>query len=117
MAVTVTNTSLAIETIQELTGNSQVASPAEVFNITPTRANSKICIYILEGGSTGAVTFSLAAGAFWAAGVALTGSVGANKPYLLFVETAKYLSATGKLVLTLTAATTLVAKVGFVELP
>lgn len=94
----------------------------EEFVITPTRRNEQTVIDIMYTTDTG-VTFSLAPGAFWAAGVALTGAVTVAKHNLLFVETAKYLQADGTMILTLIPAinkallTDHVAEVGFFELP
>lgn len=95
----------------------------EVFKITPTRRMGQTCIVVYNITGHGSLTFSLAPGAFWAAGVALTGVVAAATHTMLFVETAKYLQADGTMLLTLTPAaakkltTNHVAKVAFLELP
>jgi len=94
----------------------------EEFVITPTRRNEQTVIAIMYTTDTG-VTFSLAPGAFWAAGVALTGAVTITLLNLLSVETAKYLQADGTMILTLIPVvnkallTDHVAEVGLVELP
>ena len=59
------------------------------------------CIFIKEAGGVAGANFSLAPGAFWAAGVALTGTLTESKVNLLQVETAKYLDAAGKLQLSI----------------
>lgn len=96
----------------------------EVFKITPTRRMGQTCIAVYNITGQGDMTFSLAPGAFWAAGVALTGVVADGDGYtLLFVETAKYLQADGTMLLTLAPAagkkltTNHTAEVCFVELP
>lgn len=66
------------------------------FEIIPTRRMGQTCIFIKELGGVAGATFSLAPGAFWAAGVALTGAITELLVNLLQVETAKYLDADGK---------------------
>lgn len=66
------------------------------YEITPTRRMGQTCIFMKEAGGVAGANFSLAPGAFWAAGVALTGILTASKVNLLQVETAKYLDAAGK---------------------
>jgi len=97
----------------------------EVFKITPTRRMGQCCIMVYNTvtAAPGDMTFSVAPGAFWAAGVALTGIVADESYTLLFVETALYLQADGTILLTLAPATgkklttNHIAKVSFVELP
>jgi len=100
----------------------------EVFKITPTRRMGQCCIMIYNTADAGDMTFSIAPGAFWAAGVALTGTINGNTApdcgyTLLFVETALYLQADGTILLTLTPVAsgrlvdTHTAEVCFVELP
>ena len=94
----------------------------EEFVITPTRRCEQTVIAIMYTTDTG-VTFSLAPGAFWAGGVALTGDVTITLLNLLSVETAKYLQANGTMILTLIPVvnkallTDHVVEVGLVELP
>jgi len=94
----------------------------EEFAITPTKRNEQTVIAI-QYVTTAGLTFSLAPGAFWASGVALTGAVTITLLNLLFVETAKYLQANGTMVLTLIPVvnkdliTDYAAKVGLIELP
>jgi len=94
----------------------------EEFVITPTKRNEQIVIDIYYPTGT-SLTFSLAPGAFWAAGVALTGAVTLALHNLLFVETAKYLQADGTMILTLiplvaeALLTDDAAEVGLFELP
>ena len=97
----------------------------EVFKITPTRRMGQCCIMIYNTATAtpGDMAFSVKAGAFWAAGVALTGIVADEGYTLLFVETALYLQADGTILLTLAPAaakqltTDHTAEVCFVELP
>jgi len=94
----------------------------EEFVITPTKRNEQTVIDIYYPTGT-SLTFSLAPGAFWAAGVALTGAVTLAKHNLLFVETGKYLQADGTMILTLiplvaeALLTDDAAEVGLFELP
>jgi len=94
----------------------------EEFVITPTRKTELTVIAIMYTTDTG-MTFSLAPGAFWAGGVALTGAVTITLLNLLSVETAKYLQADGTMILTLIPViakallTDHAAEVGLVELP
>lgn len=97
----------------------------EVFKITPTRRMGQTCIMVYNTAvaTPGDMTFSVAPGAFWAAGVALTGIIADEGYTLLFVETALYLQADGTILLTLAPAagkqltTDHTAEVCFVELP
>lgn len=82
------------------------ANTAEVFDIAPTKRDGKLLI-IIDNVATdqGSVTWSLAAGDFWASTVALTGTIAQGKKYALEVESAKYLQSDGKMNLTITPAT------------
>ena len=71
------------------------------YEITPTRRMGQTCIFMKEAGGVAGANFSLAPGDFWAAGVALTGTLTESKVNLLQVETAKYLDAAGKLQLSI----------------
>lgn len=111
MAVTVTNSTLtAFNTITTVTKNSATAdvdSTAEVFTITPTKADYKIAIII---GGTGAaadgdISFSFAAGDCWD-GQAVTGTVTKNTEKFIEVEGGKVLQNDGTIALTLTPAAT-----------
>lgn len=128
MAVNVVNMTMVIETAKVWALSAATANTnnlAEVFTITPTKSMDKcvIIIHNLDTGAGGTLDYSLAAGAFWASGVALTGTVATTVMKLIFVESAKYLSAAGKFLLTLTPAsgkkllTDHAASVGFLELP
>jgi hypothetical protein len=108
MAVAVTNTTLtAFNTEVELTNNaatSTVADATEVFTITPTKADYKVLIQIINGPTHGAVAWSIAAGGYWAAGSAKTGSVAQAKTELIVLEGAKYKALAGTIAITLTPA-------------
>lgn len=107
MAVAVTNASPVINTITTLTDNpatSSVIDATEVFTITPTKAHDKVLIEIENGPTHGTITYSIAAGGFYAASAALTGSVVQDLCRGIVLETAKYLSATGTIVITFTPA-------------
>jgi len=123
----VVNCDLALETIKELTYTAATIDTdgdPEIFDITPTRRTGQICIVFtgVGAGADGNIDVSIAAGSYWAAGVALTATLTKNKTMLLFVETAKYLDANGDINVTLTPAATdkLVtdhtAKVGLIQL-
>lgn len=107
MAVTVTNSNMAENTITTITDNpatSSVIDATEVFTITPTKADYKVIIEIDNGPTNGTVTYSIAAGAYWAAGSALTGSVAQDTKRGIVLEGAKYKSAAGTIVITFTPA-------------
>lgn len=108
MAVTCTNTNPTENTITTVTRNaatSSVIDATEVFTITPTKADSKVLIYI-ENIATdqGTLTYSIAAGGFWAAGSALTGSVAQGVGRGIVLEGGKYKSAAGSIAITFTPA-------------
>lgn len=108
MAVAVTNaTILLYNTITTLTDNpatSSVIDATEVFTITPTKPDGRVLIEIENGPTHGTITYSIAAGGFWAAGSALTGSVAQTLSRGIVLESAKYLSAAGTIVITFTPA-------------
>ncbi len=128
MAVNVTNTEVtALGTPTELTLNlasDDTASGSEVFTITPDpeKQMGRCAIVVQESLGGGNMTFSLAAGNFWASGVALTGTITSSKTMVIVVESAKYKTTAGTMLLTLTAASGIKlktghgAKVGFLEL-
>lgn len=81
------------------------ANEAEVFDITPTKRDGKVAFFINNvAADQGSVTWSLAAGDFWAGVSALTGTIAQGKSYVVEVETAKYLQSDGKMNLTITPA-------------
>ena len=108
MAVSVTNTTIAaLNTDQTLTANVATADSAdatEVFTITPTKKGSKLLIVFQNANSHGAYTYSIAAGAAWASTSAITGSIAQNAKEALQVDTAKVMSASGTILVTLTPA-------------
>lgn len=108
MAVTVTNTTLvAYNTSVAKTNNpatSTVADEVEVFTITPTKSDYKVMIEIVNGPTHGTISFSIAAGGYWAAGSALTGTVAQATTRLIVLEGAKYKALAGTIAITLTPA-------------
>lgn len=109
MAVTVTNSTIAaINTAQELTNNAATSSTideTEVFTITLTRADAKAVLIIDNPASQGTVTYSIAAGTYWAAGAAKTGSVAQAKSSVIQLEGAKYMNEDREIKITFTPAT------------
>jgi len=108
MAVAVTNAKLLLfNTGYEVASNAATADTAdlaEVFTITPTRKPSRIAVIINEVSEGGALAVSVAAGGLWAAGSALSESVASGKSEAIVLETAKYLSTSGTILITLTPA-------------
>lgn len=107
MAVTITNTKIAaLNTDQALTFNAATSTTndeAEVFTYTPTNKDSKILIGMKNG--TGVLSYSIAAGAgVFQAPSAKTGTVAANTTDVIQIETGKYQSAAGTILITLTPA-------------
>lgn len=127
MAVSVTNTSITtFNTEVELTPNAATSTTideTEVFTITPTVADHKVLIEVVNGAGHGTLAWSVAAGDYWAAGDALTGSVADGKTELIILEGAKYKAQAGTVALTLTPAsgkrllTDHAAEVNAIELP
>jgi len=98
---TITVVTTGVLTVAEKVLDAVSASTAKIdeydrYEITPTRRMGQTCIFIKEAGGVAGATFSLAPGDFWAAGVALTGTITKSKVNLLQVETAKYLDKNGK---------------------
>ena len=111
MAVTVTNSTIAaFDTITTVTSNAATADvdgTAEVFTITPTKAGHS-CVLIIGGvgsAADGDITFSVAAGDFWAS-VAVTGTVTKNTEKMIELETAKIMQNDGTIAVTLTPIST-----------
>ena len=107
MAVAITNTLIAaLNTDQAVTFNAATADTAdlaEAFTYTPTGKDSKVLFFIKNG--TGTLSYSIAAGAgVFQAGAAKTGTVAANTTDVIQIETGKFSSATGTVVVTLTPA-------------
>lgn len=111
MAVTVTNSSIAaFNTITAVTSNAATADTdalAEVFTITPTKSGTKMLIIIggTGSGADGDITYSFAAGGFWA-GKIVSGTVTKNTEKMIEVETGNVLKYDGTIALTLTPAAT-----------
>lgn len=107
MAVAVTNSTMVANTITTITDNAATADTidlAEVFTFTPTKAGYKYLIEIDNGPTNGTITYSIAAGGFWAAGAALTGSVAQATKRGIVLEGAKYKAAAGTIAITFTPA-------------
>jgi hypothetical protein len=105
----VTNVAMALNTAKEYSLKAATATDAnatEIFEITPTKGDGKVLIAIANPATDqGSITASVAAGGFWAAGAALSVTVEQGKTKLLELESAKYKSAEGKYLITLTPAT------------
>lgn len=107
MAVSCTNSTMVENTITTITDNpatATVADATEVFTITPTKSDQRVVIEIDNGPTNGTITYSIAAGGFWAAGSALTGSVAQATKRGLVLEGAKYKQADGTIAITFTPA-------------
>ncbi|MFD0673928.1 hypothetical protein [Cohnella sp. GCM10027633] len=108
MAVSCTNTNPTENTITTATRNAATSSTidqTEVFTITPTKADNKVLIYIENvAADQGTLTYSIAAGGFWAAGAALTGSVAQGVGRCIVLEGGKYKAAAGTIAITFTPA-------------
>jgi hypothetical protein len=127
MAVSVTNSTIAtFNTEVVFTNNpatSTVIDATEVFTITPTESDEKVLIQIVNGAGHGALGWSVAAGDYWAAGDALTGSAADGKTELIVLEGAKYKAQAGTIAITLTPASGKIllsnhaAAVNCIELP
>lgn len=98
------------------------AGTAQVFTFTPTVSDSKYLIILHNPAAQGTITYSIAAGGFWAAGGALTGSVVQSSMSAILLS-ARYKAATGTIAITVTPystnqlTTTHTFKVYAVELP
>lgn len=104
MAVAVTNSTVSLNSAVNKTFNAATADTAdlaEVFTITPTKADYKTVIEI--SNVTGILAYSIAAGDLWA-GKAVTGTVAANKTVIIEVEGGKVMQNDGTILLTLTPA-------------
>ena len=109
MAVAVQNATMVLNTITTVTRNAATSSTidqTEVFTITPTKSDEKVLIYIENvAADQGTVTYSIAAGGYWAAGAALTGSVAQGVGRAIVLEGAKYKAQAGTIAITFTPAT------------
>lgn len=108
MAVSTTNSQMVENTITTITANaatSSVIDATEAFTITPTKADYKTLITINNvAAAQGTITYSIAAGGYWASLNALTGSVAQGLSRGIVLEGAKYKGATGTIVITFTPA-------------
>ena len=108
MAVTVTVQSLVLNTLTPKAADVATVDSAngtEVFTV-PVGKTGQTLIAINNGTSHGALTFSIAAGSNVGskAGAALTGSVADGVTSYLQLDTARYATAAGTLLITLTPA-------------
>lgn len=111
MSVTVINSTIAaFNTATAITSNLATADTdalAEVFTITPTVPDGKLLIImdcdnlVATAAADADVTFSIAAGDFWA-GAAITGTITKSTKKIIQVETGKVLQDNGTILLTLT---------------
>lgn len=108
MAVAAVNSQMIENTITTITENAATSSTidqTEVFTITPTKSDQRVVIIIENGPTHGTITYSIAAGAFWAGSAALTGSVAQATERGIVLEGARYKSALGAIAITFTPAT------------
>ena len=109
MAVTVTNSTITTFNTEVVKSKnpatSTVIDATEVFTITPTESDEKVVVEIVNGAGHGALAWSVAAGDYWAAGSALTGSASDGATELIVLEGAKYKLQAGTVAITLTPAT------------
>lgn len=127
MAVTVSNSTITTFNTEVVKQNNPATSATidatEVFTITPTESDEKVVVEIKNGAGHGALAYSVAAGDYWAAGSALTGSVADGATHLVVLEGAKYKLQAGTVAVTLTPAsgkrllTDHAAAVNVIELP
>ena len=109
MAVAVTNETLVLNTVNPITqdaATADTANLAEVYTFTPTVFGNRYMILMNNPtAGEGTVTYSITAGAHWAGVAALTGSVANEVQSAIVLETGKYLSAAGTIIVTFTPAT------------
>jgi len=111
MAVTITKSTIsALNTITTVTSNAATADTdalAEVFTVAPSKSGTKAVLIIggTGSGADDAMTYSIAAGDFWA-GKAVTGTVTKNTEKMIEIETANVLQDDGTIAITLTPAAT-----------
>lgn len=108
MAVAVTSTKIIdyqaeiVETSNAATGTT--INTAEVFTVTPVTAGSQIMFRIYVGPTHGAVAYSVGAGDEFAAYDAYTGSIAQATAEVFVLDTAKYITTAGTILITLTPA-------------
>lgn len=106
--VTVTNTSLSALNIgYPVTANAateDTIDAAQKFILTPNKGDEKTLIRISVGPTNGAVAFSIAAGDFWMAVAAKTGSVAQATAEVIEIESAKHMKSDGTIEVTFTPA-------------
>jgi hypothetical protein len=108
MSVTVTNSKIVtMNTALAMTANAATSSTidqAEVFTATPTRPDYKVAYIIYNGTGHGSITYSVAAGDFWASTAAVTGTVAAGAFAVVELEGGKVKQDDGTVAITLTPA-------------
>jgi hypothetical protein len=108
MAVSITNTLIsALNADQTFTPNaatSSVSDTAEVFTYTPTGKDHKIALFFKNASGHGAYTYSIAAGAGVFGCAAKTGSIAADAIEVIQIESGRYMSSSGTILITLTPA-------------
>lgn len=126
MAVTVTNVTLVRDVVDTLVpdaATADVADTAEVFTITPAKGMDKMMIQISVANTHGAVAASLGAGSFWARKAQAWSCVQNVISVFAVVDIARFKTAAGTILLTLTPASGKkllsehVATVQVIELP
>lgn len=108
MAVTITNSRItALNADQTLTPNaatSSVVDATEVFTYTPTGKDNKIAIVFGNGTGHGAYTYSITGGVGAFGIAAVTGSIAATALEIVQIETGRFMSAAGTVIITITPA-------------
>jgi len=106
MAVAITNSRIvALNADQALTFNASAiatVNEAEVFTYTPTGKDNRIVLGFKN--TTGVLAYSIAAGTGVFGGAAKTGTIAATATEIIQIETGKYMSAAGTVLITLTPA-------------
>jgi len=109
MAVSCNNVTLEVNTVKVLAADAAtetVASKAEAFTFTPTKAGRKILILVTEAGSVGDITCSLGAGSeFWASNAQTFTAESGEISAFQIEDVARFLTSSGTIVLTLTPTT------------
>jgi len=109
MAITITSAKVvALNTgyaVADAAATSTVADTAEVFELATETADGRTVV-ILDNvsGANGSITYSVAAGDYWAGGTALTGTVEQGTKDAIVLEGGKYKDSDGKLAITVTPA-------------
>ena len=110
MAVAVTNTQGLINASVAVTMNPatvDTANGTEVFTITPTQGNHRLAIVIKNpSASNGSLVATIAKSTeFWAATSDLTLTIEQGNSEVVYLDTARFTTASGTILVTLTPAT------------